>query len=678
MKKPLKPVAEDLLLRRRALMLLGLLVLALVAIGARTLHLSLINGAELAARADRQYTQILRIPTPRGEIRDQFGEVLAETVPSPSVYASPRYHPVSEAARVELAGALDMSRDDLAVRLDRDSGFVWLKRNVGERMALAVEDLDLDGVGILRGGRRIYPRGSLAAHVVGFAGSDLRGLEGVELRYDRWMRSPERTVVAERDGRGLLLLPSGLDEVAPDGLDDSTATGEDPAASLDLTIDGVLQSIVERELAAGVEAVHADAGTAIVLDPRSGAVLALASVPTFDPNQTGHIAPEARRNRAITDSFEPGSTFKAITAAAAVEDQAVALDEQIDCERGRYRVGRWTIHDHHPYGLLTLPQIVQVSSNIGTTKVAERIGRERYAAWVRRFGFGQPTTIDLPGEVRGLLRPAERLSTIDLATNSFGQGIAVTPIQLASAFAAIADGGRLRRPYVVQQARSARQGVLFDADSASFRESYAQVVAPGTAFLVAGMLERAVEEKGGTGQRARIPGVRVAGKTGTAQKVDGATGRYSRQRLSSFVGFAPAEDPVVVTLVMIDNPKGIAYGGLVAAPVFAKITSRALDRAGLLPAPPPPIVSAPRLRTALPQGLAQPVAFETDAGAAVEDTTARTPAFVGDSLRRALRRARELGIAVELRGSGIVVAQEPPAGTPLSGDVVRLELEGLT
>ncbi len=667
--KPRPPADEHVFLRRRALVLLGLLLLALGGVAARTIQLSLIDGQALAARANRQYRQVLRIPAARGEIRDRVGEVLAETVLSPSIYASPRYHPVGAEARLELAGILGLAPESLAVRLDGKAGFIWLARHVDERTALAIDDLGLDGVGILREGRRIYPRGGLGAHVVGFAGRDLRGLEGVELRYDRWMRGPEQVVVAERDGRGRLFLPSGLDENSGSEEDESEALGPAPAASLVLTIDAVLQSIVERELAAGVDAVHATAGTAVVLDPRTGAVLALANVPTFNPNHSAFITPEARRNRAITDSFEPGSTFKAITAAAAVDDDVVALDEPIDCERGRYRVGRWTIHDHHSYGMLTLPEIVQVSSNIGTTKVAERIGKERYAAWVRRFGFGSPTAIDLPGEVRGLLRPAARLATIDLATNSFGQGIAVTPIQLAAAFAALADGGRLRTPYVVQQAHSARDGVLFDASNSNFHDAYSQVVRPETARLVTEMLERVVA-KGGTGLKAQIPGVRVAGKTGTAQKVDGATGRYSRERLASFVGFAPAENPVVVTLVMIDNPKGIAYGGLVAAPVFAQITSRALDRAGLLPAPPPPPLPAPRRGNALVRTVAADTAVEFVGDLAL------VPSFHGDSLRRALRRARELGLAVEVQGSGFVVEQDPLPDFPLAGASLRLRLEG--
>ena len=661
----------------------GGLVVVLAVMALRVAQLTIVDREELAGRAQRQHRETVRVTGMRGPIRDRNGEVLAETVYSPSIYASPRKFPVPPEVRPQLASILGVSPRLLDRRLDSNSGFAWLKRRATRDQARAIAALGLPGVGSIPEGRRLYPQGGIGAHVIGVAGADLHGLEGIELRYDRWMRGPESRLRVERDGLGRVLLTGGMDP--DDGIPDGTPELEGPpplaaGASLSLTIDAGLQALVERELAAGVASARADAGTAIMLDPRSGAILALANVPTYDPNRPGEAVPGGGRNRAVTDFFEPGSTFKAILAAAALEERAVTPADSVFCENGSYRIGKWTIHDHHPYGLLTIPEVIQYSSNIGVSKIAERLGRDRYARYLGAFGFGRRTMIDLPGEVSGMIRPVRNWAQIDLATGSFGQGLAVTPIQLASAFGALANGGVLHQPHLLSAAADQNGRVIFDRDLGDQDASSRRVVSPETAASVTSMLERVVQLDGGTGSKARIPGVRVAGKTGTAQKVDSKTGRYSKERLASFVGFAPAEDPAFVLVVMIDNPRGQTYGGQIAAPVFAQIMSRAIDRRGdrparvELPLPVRPHAPSP---APIPAARPRPPAGIVEASTAESWPQADTVrSFLGLSLRRALAIAKDDGLVVEARGSGLVKDQDPPPGVPrVPGDTLVLYLE---
>jgi cell division protein FtsI (penicillin-binding protein 3) len=648
----------------------GGLVVVLVVMALRVAQLTIVDHDRLAELADRQRRETVRLLGLRGAILDRNGEVLAETMSTPSIYASPRKYPVPGEVRSALVQVLGVSPRTLDRRLDSKKGFVWLKRRATRDQARAVARLGLLGVGSIEEGRRLYPQKVVGAHVVGTAGDDLRGLEGIELRYDRWMRWPETVLRVERDGLGRPLLLAGL-EAAGLGEEGATLAFEDEplaaGATLTLTIDSGLQAIVERELAQGVQAAKADAGTVIMLDPKTGAVLALANYPTYDPNLPGEARPGSRRNRAVTDSFEPGSTFKTFVAAAALEEGALKPSDSVFCENGSYRIGGWTIHDHHPYGRLTVPEIIQYSSNIGASKIGERLGRDLFASYLQAFGFGRRTAIDLPGEVSGIVRPAKKWALIDLATGSFGQGLSVTPIQLATAYAAIANGGRVNQPHLLTRAIDRTGRVLLDRDEPGAVAPARQVVSAETAGEVAGMLERVVELQGGTGSKARIPGVRVAGKTGTAQKVDPQTRRYSRERLASFVGFAPADDPALVLLVMIDNPRGQTYGGLVAAPVFREVMSRALDRLGRRS----PVLAAHPLRAAgAPIGWAPAVDLSTG-------VTLRS--FSGMSLRRALEVAAADGLVVDARGSGFVKDQDPPPGSLREeGDEIVLYLEPTT
>ncbi|HZP42702.1 MAG TPA: penicillin-binding transpeptidase domain-containing protein [Candidatus Binatia bacterium] len=623
----------------------------------RAVDLAVLRGPALARLAAMQHRQRIELMPHRGPIVDRNGESLALSVDVPSVYLRPREFRGQEARIPALAAALHVPARAVRAKIDRGQPFVWLARHVLPREAEAVERLALRGVYTVAEARRFYPHGSLAAHVLGFVGVDSQGLEGIESRLDRVIRGEPQYLHVDRDARGR--------EISTNGVQAPPAQGE----RVELTIDAAIQDATEKELAAGVAAAKAVAGAAVVLDPRTGEVLALANYPTYNPNEAADPRTVARdpqwharvRNRAISDFYEPGSTFKAILAAAAIEEKIVTPSEMFNCENGRFQVGKWTIHDSHPHGWLSFAEVIQYSSNIGAAKVGERLGRERYYRYLRSFGFGEKTGIELRGETPGLLHPAETWARIDLATHSFGQGVSVTPIQMAAAFAAIANGGQLMRPYLVRRIVAPTGEVTLENEPVLVR----RVVSPRTAAIVTELLRRVVEEKGGTGSKARVEDFPVAGKTGTAQKVNAHTGGYSSKRIGSFVGFVPADDPRLVILVMIDEPTTSSYGGIVAAPVFRGIAVAGLKHLGVEPATP-----AVQLVDAVPPAERRAPAPAAAAPASAEPLPDPngTPSFLGLSLREALLRAQTSGWDVEVTGTGYVAQQVPPPGTPLAAD----------
>ncbi|HJQ73739.1 MAG TPA: penicillin-binding protein 2, partial [Gaiellaceae bacterium] len=542
-------------------------VLALIVV--RAVDLAVLRGPDLARQAAMQHRARIELTSHRGPIVDRHGEALALSVDVPSVYVRPREFRRPDAIPA-LAAALHLPAKLVRGRTTSSRPFVWLERQAPPREAEAVEALGLAGVYTVAEGRRFYPHRQLAAHVLGFVGVDAQGLEGIERRFDRVIRGQPHDIEADRDAHGRAMFTAGV-PVPPD-----------EGSRIELTIDAAIQEVTERELAAGVAAARAAGGAAIVLDPATGEILALANVPTFDPNQPGDLGDRRRRdrvrNRAITDPYEPGSTFKAILAAAAIEERVVRPTDALFCENGRYRIGKWTVHDTHPHGWIQFAEVIQFSSNIGASKVGDRLGAERYYRYLKAFGFGARSGLELPGESGGIVRPVERWARIDLATHSFGQGVSVTPVQMAAAFGAIANGGQLMRPYLVRR-------VVGPAGRATLENRplvVRRVVSERTAATVTALLRRVVEEKGGTGERARMDDFPVAGKTGTAQKVNPQGGGYSAKRIGSFVGFAPADAPRIVVLVLIDEPgAGSSYGGVVAAPVFSAIADAVLKRLGV-------------------------------------------------------------------------------------------------
>ena len=493
----------------------------------QVVRLGVVDAQDLAARGERQRNRTIVLPAERGPILDRNGDALAMTVESASIFVRPRLADLDEAQVTALAAAAGRSPAYVSERLASGKGFAWLRRNATPAQADAVAYLDLAGVGSEPSRTRVYPRGPLAGQILGLAGIDGQGLEGLELAFDRHLRAEPEAVVVERDARGRYIVAA------------NHARRESPrGARVELTLDADLQRTVEASLARAVREREAASGVAIVMDVSTGEVLAMANAPLFDPNLREHRKPSRWRNRAILDRFEPGSTFKSFLAAAAIEAGTVWPEKRIFCERGRYRIGRRAIHDHEPQGWLTFQDVIRVSSNIGVAKAAEELGAERLHATLQAFGFGAPTGIDLAAEASGVLPPVAAWRAIHLATISYGHGVSVTPLQLVRGYSALANGGRLMRPYVVSR-------VVGDDGSEVVRNQPQVVglaVSPRTARVVTDMLESVVRD--GTGKPAAIDGVAVAGKTGTTRKIDPETGRYSRRDyIASFVGYFPADAP---------------------------------------------------------------------------------------------------------------------------------------
>lgn len=608
----------------------------------RAVQLTVIDGAELRARADRQHREKVELSPKRGTIVDRYGEPLALTRESADVYLRPKDLRAAPAALAALGARLDLAPGAVEAKATAEAPFVWLARQVSLDRWEEVEDLGLAGIGSERTRVRSYPHGPLAGHILGFVNIDGRGLEGVERQLDEQLRGEVVALDVERDARGGRWVPDGRWRPLPR-----------VGATVELTIDSALQRATQSELAKAVEKYGAVAATAVVLDPFTGEILALGNVPEFDPNQFTHSSAAQWRNRALTDSYEPGSTFKAITAAAALEAGAVKPDDQIYCERGKYAVGRRVIHDHHPLAMLSFADVIAHSSNIGTAKVAEHLGRERFAEMIDRFGFGRPTGVDLPGEVGGLLRPVNAWGRIHVVTTAFGQGISVTPLQLTRAFAAIANGGLLMRPYVVRRVVDETGELRIEGRP----QVQGRVMSAETARVLTEILRGVVDS--GTGTNARLDGFAVAGKTGTAQKVEPGTGRYSaRARMSSFVGFVPADDPKLAILVVVDSPKKATYGGTVAAPVFRAIAEFGLERRGVRSWSAP----VPELPPAAAPALLQPVSLDIKPPGVDPMLAGGMPSFLGLGMRDALVEARRTGLVARVDGSGYVIGQNPPPG----------------
>jgi cell division protein FtsI (penicillin-binding protein 3) len=555
----------------------SLLTVGFVLVLIRLVVLQTLQHDEWSKRAEREHEKNVSIEAERGTIYDRNGTVLAMSVEVPSVYAVPGEIRNPETVSRKLGPILNIDSRGLAQKLRDEKNFVWLARKVEPAKAEEIRRLGLDGIGFVMESQRFYPKRALFGHLLGFAGLDNRGLEGLELKYDATLRGEKGWLVLERDAHGKSIFPKGLNYIAP-------SRGKD----LYLTVDEVIQHVSERELDRVVDRTRAKGGTIIVMDPWTGEILAMAVRPRFNPNAVRTHQPSEWRNRAITDAYEPGSTFKIVTAAAALEEKVVDPNEMIDCEEGSYRIFGTVLNDHDPVGVVPFRQVIAKSSNIGTAKVAQRLGEKRLSDYIRAFGFGERLGIDLVGETSGLVRGTEQWSKRSLASISIGQEIGVTPLQVITAVSSIANGGWVMTPHLVRQVkeidlqRVGGGGRVIKESSPQVRR---RAISEGTAREMVQILEGVVS-KSGTGTLAAIPGYSVAGKTGTAQKIDPATGRYSPHAfVSSFVGFAPAEDPAVAILVMVDEPEGEAWGGSVAAPVFSTVGREVLHYLKVPPQP---------------------------------------------------------------------------------------------
>jgi cell division protein FtsI/penicillin-binding protein 2 len=555
--------------KRRGQIVVVLAALWLIAIAVRLFALQVVRHDHYEDKAERQQRTAVELDPPRGTIYDAHGRELAVSVQVDSAWADPSDVRDPAGTARALARVLDLDARDvetLAARLGRKSDFVWVARKLDPPVAQAVRDLALPGIRFLQESKRYYPMRSLAAQVLGYVGTDNRGLAGLELVYDRQ--------VAGRPGRRTLLRDARRGKVVAPGL---AFSDPEPGRDLHLTLDATIQHIVERELERAVEERHAKSGSMVLLDPATGAVLAMATYPSFDPNQYGRYPSSRWRNRAIMDAYEPGSTFKLVTAAAALEAGLVRATDVFDCEMGAITLLGIRIRDHKPFGRLTFAEVLAKSSNVGVIKTALLLGDERLFTTVRGFGFGRPTGIDLPGESPGILAPRESWRPLTKAYISFGQGISVTALQLVTALGAVANDGTLLTPYVV--AAVERDGTVEPLHP--HPEVAGRPLSAATARELRTLLEGVVT--GGTGKSAAVAGYRVAGKTGTAQKP--VQGGYSRSGyVPSFVGLAPADRPVIVGVVAVDEPQGFAYhGGQVAAPVFGAVARQVLLYRGIRP-----------------------------------------------------------------------------------------------
>ncbi|HOO77534.1 MAG TPA: penicillin-binding protein 2 [bacterium] len=505
-----------------------------------------------------QHRRLGKIPARRGNILDSRGSVLSCSVDSPSLYAVPLEVDDPAAAAALLAPALDLDYETIRARLDSDRSFTWIKRHLSPGEKEAVEALNLPGLGFRVEKKRVYPKGTMLSNVLGLTDVDGNGIEGLEAMFDRQLRGRDGWRLTERDRMLREAVWFRIEDIPPvDG------------CSLVLTVDEVIQDIAEDELRQAVAEHEAAWGTALVMDCRTGDVLALANLPDFDPNRFPRPAAGVRRNRAITDPIEPGSTFKVFAGAAALEAGVVTPETSFYCENGSFRIGGVVLHDSHPLGTLTFAEIIRHSSNIGMAKVGMLLGEDDLYRTLKRFLVGEKTGIQLPGESAGILRPVGRWSKISLRSITMGHEVSLTPLGLLIAFAAFGNDGIVPAPRLVKRIET--------ADGAALRSypvsNLGRAVAAATAAEMLEILTTVVEEDG-TGSRARIPGYRVAGKTGTAQK-PGPDGTYSHRLYRSlFMGMFPAGDSYIAILVMLDEPQGAYYGGTVAAPAFKRIGER--------------------------------------------------------------------------------------------------------
>jgi cell division protein FtsI (penicillin-binding protein 3) len=635
--------------RIRIRMIGGLFAFFFLIISARAFFLQVVQKEQLLKLAEKQYQKVVQLTPARGAIYDRNGAALAVSIEMDSCYAETRNMENIAEASARLAPLLGMTRRDLQAKLEGSRNFVWLQRRITPELSSKIKYLDIEGIGFVKESKRYYPNAEIAGHVIGFTGIDPEGLEGIERKYDSTILGGTGYLVTERDALGRDIALKG-----------SVVKNASKGNIVTLTLDKNIQYITEKELSKAVQTSRAKGGIALVMEPQSGKVLAMANYPDFNPNSYFKYPQSALRNRAISDSFEPGSTLKTFLIAAALEEKVVSPTDAFNCEDGSWRVGGRTIHDTHRYSSLSVAEILKYSSNIGAAKIGRNLGRERLAEYLRRFGFGDRSGIDLPGEANGSVRDQRQWFGVDLATISFGQGVAVTSLQLVAGVSAIANGGKLMKPYLVEKITDDSGDVLKEFTPQTRR----QVINQETARAVARMME-GVAAEGGTGMSAAVEGYRVAGKTGTAQKVDPITKWYSvDKRTASFIGFVPADNPRLTILVVIDEPRTSSYGGVVAAPAFSAI---ALQSLCYLKVPPDqPVKKRPETieAKAAPPADHIPVAAEGTINEAVEGS--RMPDFRGMSMRQALRSMEKHGLNVKLIGSGRAVEQNPLAGHRVS------------
>lgn len=647
----------------RLYLLGGFFALCFGILAVRAIFFHIKDNDRLEKVAMRQYRTAVKESTKRGKIVDINGRELAINIEAPSVWADPRAIVNPEETAHTLAELFGANEEKVFSRLTSQRKFVWIKRWVEEEQLAQLKELDIAGVHIVKENKRSYPNGQLAASILGAVGLDSEPLGGVELSLNDFLVRKWESAAYKRDARGHLYL-SPADTVAIR-----------PPNVVELTIDKTIQYITESVLTKTMESTKGKSGTIVVVNPRNGDIMALANMPTFDPNHYSDYDLESWKNRAITDPYEPGSTFKVISVASALESGTVTPNDVFDCENGEITIGKDTLHDSKAHGKLSVHDIIRVSSNIGAYKISGTLGDERISEYIRNFGFGSKTGIRLNGESGGIVLPVRKWTEVHLATIAFGQGISVTPLQMAMAFSAIANGGELLRPHIVKRVIDDKGDVIFGSQ----REVRKRPISRDTGRMMTRMLQVVASEEG-TGVLAASLEYPTAGKTGTAQKPSRHGGYMKDRYYASFVGFAPADDPRVVVYVGIDEPEGYYYGGQVAAPAFREVVEKTLK---YLKVPSRRRLASGREKDVDPREAYveshMPVApRKLPEVPMIGDNAWRLPDFTGLTMKSVMESA--LGVPLEFRfmGSGIAVQQYPaPGSTVERGEECVVEFRSL-
>lgn len=637
----------------------------MAAILGRLTYLQLFQYSDYFTRAQRQQQRVFEISPKRGTIYDRKGRELAVSLPMDSVFADPAE--VSDPSVVaELLGrALNLPAEDLETKIRAAHTPVRLAKKLSPEIVQRIDDMNLRGVFFQKENRRVYPQRELAAHVLGFVDVDEKGLGGIEYSLDKAIRGRPGKMMVMADGKRRQY--------------DRSESAPDPGGSITLTIDETIQYIAEKELAQGIAETHAKHGTVVVQDPVTGELLAVANWPPFDPNSAGDYPDDTRMDRAVSAAYEPGSVFKVLTMTGAIEHHLTNPNELIDCQMGTILVAGRLIHDWHRFGVLTVRQILENSSDVGTIKVALRLGAPRLYDTARTFGLGQVTGIDLPGENRGLLRPVSNWTPSSIGSIAMGQEVSVTPIQIVSAISAVANGGTYNHPTIVRDIQSNRP-VPGIGTADPHRATDEQ-----TAATVREMMEGVMTE--GTGKLSQLSGYTSGGKSGTAQKIDPATGRYSANEYnSSFAGFAPVNNPAVAIIVVLDSPVGEHHGGMVGGPIFKRVAQQVLTYLGVphdVPAPSDYLQMAKNTRrtqpaTQAPQRHTDDSERASFAAAVERAATSRqplktaafgntasvvVPSLAGQSVRAVIEACSKAGLEALLIGEGVAIEQFPSAGS---------------
>jgi cell division protein FtsI (penicillin-binding protein 3) len=668
---------------RRALWVAAFIGFWMLAVSARLVYLQVSQHEALVNRARQQQQNAIETSPQRGELLDRQERELARSVQTASLFVDPDRLKAEELQKTAaaLAQSLGLNHDDLLNQLrtaqEEKRRFIWVARRLDADQANQILALNLPGLQVQAEPKRFYPNGPLASHVLGFVGIDGEGLGGLEQFYNAKITGEPGRLFLEKDANGR---PYESFEIA-----------SKPGQTVVLTIDQTVQYLAEQALSSAVERTRAKSGSVIVLDPRNGEILAMANAPTFDPNQVAASPAEARSNWALQNVYEPGSTFKIVAFSAAIEKKLASPDDMIDCQMGAITVAGRVVHDHHPFGTLTISQALAKSSNVAAIKLGLRVGDESMYDFITRFGFGSRTGIELPGETPGILRKVERWQPSSIGSIAMGQEVGVTPVQMVAAFGALANDGLRIAPHLVREIRNASGAVVYRPEPEQRR-----VVSAETARSLRGMLEGVTLN--GTAKKAQLDGYSAAGKTGTAQKIDPRTRSYSHTKfVGSFVGFAPVSNPQVVIIVVIDEPAGAYHGGDVAAPVFREVAEQILPALGVMPdietKSVPQLIAqtnqSPETTTKIREDKAR-VEQERQAtmptvdnnggrGGEVVYAVASSKAMLmpdlrGRSVRDVARTCAQLGLQVEARGEGRVFRQNPAAGAEVnSGQVVYID-----